>query len=200
MDLLKGTVFEDAIFRGLQHGTTKIAFKEFVDVKFVKCSFQDSAFVDCKFINCTFNNCNLTMLGVDRSQFSNVVFEECQAVGINWTKASWDKKGFFRSIHFHGCTLNYSSFFGLKLPKMKMTDCVAHEVDFGQADVTDGIFTGTDFGGSIFMQTTLTSANFVGASNYHIAPLHNVLKKAKFSLPEALSLLHGLEITLVDSD
>lgn len=43
-------------------------------------------------------------------------------------------------------------------------------------------------------------ANFIGARNYAIDPTQNTLKKAKFSLPEAMSLLRSLDIELIDSE
>jgi hypothetical protein len=36
--------------------------------------------------------------------------------------------------------------------------------------------------------------------NYRIDPGQNILKQARFSLPEAMSLLHSMDIVLVDGD
>ncbi len=170
MDFLKDTTFDGAVFKSLQHPKVKIESKAFFEVDFVKCAFQEAAFINCRFVNCTFKKCALNMLNVMHSQFSNVVFEECQAVGIDWTKAKWDKGAYLRAIHFIDSTLNYSSLFGLKLHALKMIGCVAREVDFGGADLTEGVFTGTDFAGSIFTKTNLTEADFVGALSYNIPP------------------------------
>jgi uncharacterized protein YjbI with pentapeptide repeats len=135
---------------------------------------------------------------VKSSQFSSVQFEGCKVIGINWTEASWQKGGFFRLIDFHDCTLNYSSFFGLKLKGIKITQSTAREVDFGETDLTAGVFDHTDFSGSIFMHTDLTEADFTTATNYSISAKNNTLKKTKFALPEAMSLLYSLDIILVD--
>jgi len=106
--------------------------------------------------------------------------------------------GGLESIDFTGCVLNYASFFGLRMKKRKLVGCAALEVDFAEADFTDADCTGTDFQRSRFLHTNLTRADFTGARNYSISPLLNQIKQAKFSLPEAMSLLYNLEITLVE--
>jgi uncharacterized protein YjbI with pentapeptide repeats len=169
-----------------------------VDTTFTRCTFIEAVFNECRFRNCVFTKCDLSNLRVSSSQFSSVQFEGCKAIGINWTEASWQKSGFFRLIDFNDCTLNYSTFFGLKLKGIKITQSIAREVDFGETDLTAGIFNGTDFSGSIFMHTDLTEADFTNATNYSISAKNNLLKKTKFALPEAMSLLYSLDIILVD--
>jgi uncharacterized protein YjbI with pentapeptide repeats len=71
-------------------------------------------------------------------------------------------------------------------------------VDFSDANLEKADFRGTDLEKSIFRNTDISGANFVGAKNYYISPQYNRLKGAKFSLPEAMSLLYGLEIVLED--
>ena len=71
-------------------------------------------------------------------------------------------------------------------------------MDFREADLSETDFDGTDLSESLFLNTNLTEADFVGAMNYDISPEKNKLKGAKFSLPEAMSLLFNLDIILVD--
>lgn len=200
MDLLTDRYIEDAEFKNLDLARGELKFKEIVETRFVKCSFSEALFHECRFRNCAFVDCDLTMLRVKSSQFSSVQFQGCKAIGINWAEASWANGGFFRLIDFDDCTLNYSTFFGLKLRKMRLTNCIAREVDFGEADLTGADFAHTDLAGSTFMHTDLTEADFTHARNYTIAANANKLKKTKFSLPEALSLLTSLDIVLVDRD
>jgi uncharacterized protein YjbI with pentapeptide repeats len=51
--------------------------------------------------------------------------------------------------------------------------------------------------GTIFHNCDLSRADFSSATCYDIDPLTNKIKKAKFSLPEALGLLRGFDITIV---
>jgi uncharacterized protein YjbI with pentapeptide repeats len=71
-------------------------------------------------------------------------------------------------------------------------------VNFNEADLTRGVFTRTDFLNSVFSSTNLTQADFRKAFNYGIDFNFNILKKAQFSLPEAMSLLTSLDIILKD--
>lgn len=42
-----------------------------------------------------------------------------------------------------------------------------------------------------------TIANFCGSKNYEIDVRANKVKKAQFSFPEAIRLLHGIEIEII---
>jgi uncharacterized protein YjbI with pentapeptide repeats len=198
VDLLNDSYVENAEFKNADFSGKQIKFIEIVDTTFTRCTFIEAFFIECRFKNCTFTKCDLSNLRVKSSQFSQVQFEGCKVIGINWTEASWQKGGFFRLIDFNDCTLNYSSFFGLRLKSIRITQCIAREVDFGETDLTAGIFDRTDFSGSVFAHTDLTDADFSSAVNYSISPSNNTLKKTKFALPEAMSLLHNLDIVLVD--
>ena len=119
-------------------------------------------------------------------------------VGINWSEASWPKRGLLRSIDLIRCAISHSTFIGLSLRRMQIAECLARDVDFTEADLSQADCRHTDFAQSRFLHTDLTKADFTGATNYAIAPNLNVLKKTKFSLPEAMSLLYGLDIILED--
>ena len=77
-----------------------------------------------------------------------------------------------------------------------MVRCAAKEVRFYETDMSDGIFTDTDFQGSTFFKTNLSRADFRRAKNYTIDLRNNVLKNACFSLPDVLSLLYSLDILI----
>jgi len=94
--------------------------------------------------------------------------------------------------------MNFSSFLGLNLEKVILNHCILHEVSFEDANLSFTDCRGSDFENSRFAHTNLTSADFRGAINYQIDPILNTLKKTKFSLPEAMSLLYNLNIILDD--
>ncbi|HUW94716.1 MAG TPA: pentapeptide repeat-containing protein, partial [Anaerolineae bacterium] len=101
---------------------------------------------------------------------------------------------------FVGCAISHSTFMGLTLPRMEVRDCVALDVDFREADLSKADFAGTDLSQSLFGNTNLSEADLSRARNYHIDPGQNTLKQARFSLPEAMSLLYSLDIILVVDD
>jgi fluoroquinolone resistance protein len=190
---VEGRSFSDLDLHGQE-----IGFKEFYGCVFCKCSFLETSFRSCRFVDCEFRECNLSLCRVKDCSFSNTRFQDSQVIGVDWTEASWPKRGFLRTVDFRRCALNHSTFIGLSLRGIELTGCVARDVDFTEADLSRADLTHTDLSQSRFLHTDLTEADLTGATNYAIAPNRNVLKKTKFSLPEAVSLLYGLDIILTD--
>ena len=194
------TVFEDgeeyveqkfADLTLTQEVVTAVTFEE---CTFTGCNFSETQFKRCIFRDCTFQNCDLSLLDVDYSTFQRCKLVQCKAIGINWAKVMRIER-----IEFHECNLSYAVFMELDLSKAVMVHCLAKEATFAETNLTEANCTHTDFTDGRFIQTNLTKADFRGARNYAIAPGQNTLKQAKFSLPEAVALLHGLDIILEDS-
>lgn len=183
--------YDDESFANLSLSNEAIKSVEFEECEFNDCSFIDCVFERCKFIDCNFNSCILSAINLMNSQFTELRFLKCKVIGLDWTKASQ-----IHGLDFMNCQINYSNFAMLKLPKIKMIDCEAKEVDFTETDLSEGSFSGTNFERSIFAGTNLTKANLKGAVNYSIDPRYNTLKQTQFSLPEALSLLNCLDIVI----
>lgn len=130
--------------------------------------------------------------------FIDTTFESCKVVGVNWAQVAWPNIKLHCPLQFFKCTLNHSTFLGLNLREIAMVECIAHDVDFREADLTQADLSYSDFTQSIFVNTNLTKANFTHAINYNINVFLNKVKGAKFMLPEAVNLLDGLEIELVE--
>ncbi|RLD86106.1 MAG: hypothetical protein DRJ02_09200 [Bacteroidetes bacterium] len=113
-------------------------------------------------------------------------------IGIAWDEASMPF-----SITCVDSNISYSSFYGMKLKKMKIHKCISHDVNFSEADMQLSKFNYTDLQDSIFQNTNLMKANFENAFNYNgIDLLNGKIKKAVFSMPEALVLLNNFDIIL----
>jgi fluoroquinolone resistance protein len=190
--------YSDETFQGLQLSSGKVSECVFSDCLFLKCHLADIDFENCSFHNCEFRDCDVSLSRVNNCSFIGTSFKSCKMIGINWTDAYWPRGRLLPTIQFEGCILNHSVFMGLILPKIKISKCVAREVDFTDVDMSEADCSDTDFSQSRFFNTNLSDANFCGATNYTIAPGSNNLKGAKFSLPEAMSLLYNLDIVLVD--
>ena len=190
--------YEDCAFEGLELAGEEVRDKEFAGCTFTGCSFLETRFIACRFVECAFVRCDLSLCRVTDSSFTDVTFVESRAIGVDWTEASWPALGLFQRIGFERCAVSHSTFDSLLLRGIKMVNCVAHDVDFAEADLTEADFAGTDFKESRFLHTDLTRADFQRATNYAIAPGLNVLSKTRFSLPEAMALLYGLDIILTE--
>ncbi|MFH0773368.1 MAG: pentapeptide repeat-containing protein [bacterium] len=187
----KITSFYKETFTGITLTSQKIKNKEFENCTFEKCIFIECVFDTCRFIDSSFSGCSISANKPYNSQFINISFEDSKIMGFDWTKAKS-----IRLLSFKRCDISYSNFSYIKLPDLKIVECAAKEVNFNEADLTNGIFTKTDFSKSVFSSTNLTKADFRKAFNYCIDFTFNTVKKAKFSLPEATSLLRSLDIVL----
>lgn len=172
--------------------------KEFERCTFTRASFSETTFDHCVFRDCTFTDCTLRFAHVQGSRFTNIKFEKSDVTYVNWAEATWSTMGLINALSFTECNISHSTFFGLTLKKLVLQKCVAQNVDFADADLTQALCVETDFTESRFLNTNLTEANFTHAFGYAISPLSNTLKKARFSIPQALSLLTALEIVVVD--
>ena len=185
-------------FRDLDLSTAAIVSKEFEECIFVNCDFSDAQLRHCIFEDCRFLKCNLSVMKVDGCRFSGVVFEESKLSGIDWTKAIYSDILLDAPLTFLNCIVDYSSFYGLSLQSLVMRECKAHDVDFRESDLTGADLRESDLTDSLFRNTNLSGADLTLAENYRIDINVNTIKGARFSRYEALSLLDGLEITLVD--
>lgn len=184
-------------FRGLHLAGATIEGRRFEDCRFDHCDFSEAALRACRFRDCEFADCNLSLVRLDGTQVG-ARFVDCKLVGIDWTRAHWPAIRLDAPIAFERCALNDGSFFGLSLRELAAVECRAHDVDFTEADLEDADFRHSDLRGAIFRRTRLARADFREATDYRIDVLLNDVRHAKFSLPEAISLLHGLDIDLTE--
>lgn len=183
-------------FRSLSFQGKLISDKAFYDCVFEECSLKEAVLRSCQFVECVFRRCDLSLVDVMGSSFRDTRFEESQVMGVDWTKANWGEAGLLNAIHFTRCAISYTTFFGLTLRGIMIVDCMAKDADFAEADLTLATCTGTDFSESRFFHTILEEADFTDATNYAINAAVNTLRRTRFSLPEAMSLLHSLDIIL----
>jgi fluoroquinolone resistance protein len=167
----------------------KIEEKVFDECVFTDCTFTGTRFEKCRFLFCKFDKCDLSNVVPMNNEFRETKFTNCKAIGIDWTRA-----GKIKELSFVECLVNYSNFRFLKMKKTVIRKCEAKDVDFIEADLTDSIFRSTNLEHSTFFKTNLTNVDFSKATNYTIDVNNNTLKKTRFSLPEALSLLSNLDI------
>ncbi len=183
-------------FLGVDFSGMEVCDKEFDGCSFTECNFTEATFRTCNFVDCEFIKCNLSVVNIEYSKFSDVVFNESKLIGVNWTTVSWPGLALSAPIKLFKCIINDCSFLGLKLPELVIEECKAHHVDFRDGDFSNANFGYTDFTGSLFSNTNLSSVNFCEARNYDIDIYNNIIKRAKFTRFEAVSLLESLEIEL----
>lgn len=165
----------------------------FQSCTFISCDFTESILRNTKFYACVFTNCNLSLPKLDNCRLQDVQFIDCKIVGADFFKC---EKTFF-SPSFKKCSIQYCNFSDLNMKNISFKESKIHETHFNNTILSGANFTDTDLLGTIFHNCDLSKADFSTAVKYSIDPLTNKIKKARFSLPEAIELLRGLDITIV---
>lgn len=187
-------------FKNLENCRSYVDAIEFASCQFVRCNFKESTLSSCKFHECTFRNCDFSLSNLKDTRLDQVTFDHCHLLGINWADTSLSAKSFLKPPEFLHSELNYSVFTGCHLESTRFLECSLRFVDFSDSILSAADFHGSDMEECRFQNTDLSNTNFITASHYTINVLENKVKHARFSLPEALTLLSCLEIELVNPD
>ena len=200
MDSFTETGAVDWKFKDLDLSGQTFEALEFIGCSFQNCKFNEVTFQKVHFEECTFTKCDLSLAKLPQTQFKRVTFTSCRLMGINWAAANWEKKSLleYQQVDFKDCLLDHAIFIGLDLKSTSFSGSRARSLDFEGANLTGAIFHNADLEGTRFVQCDLTEADFTGAVNYQINASANTLRQTRFSLPEAIALLHGLDIILED--
>jgi fluoroquinolone resistance protein len=164
---------------------------EFFKCSFVSCLFTRTSFERCIFEKCTFKSCNLGIVKLKGSSFVDVQFTDSKMIGIDWTLVQKPIR-----VNFLKCLLNDSSFYKLDLRSTLIEECTAHGTDFESVNLSKSVCRKTDFLMSKFDGANLTFADFSEAFNYSINPNNTKIKKARFSLPSAVTLLDPWDVII----
>jgi uncharacterized protein YjbI with pentapeptide repeats len=166
-------------------GVKEIKIAEYEGCVFKNCMFHEADFSKFTFSDCEFIDCDLSMAKLNDCSFKDVQFVKCKLLGLRFE----DCNAFLLKIRFETCLLNMASFYQMKLPGQVFIDCILHECDFTETDLSKGYFSGSDLSGAIFDHTNLLRANLQGANNFSINPIQNNVKKARFSKEGLMGLL-----------
>lgn len=181
---------EDKTFEKQNFSEKPLPKAEYENCTFASCDFSDGDLSGIAFTDCTFTNCNLSMAAIDKTAFREVKFKECKMLGVDFERCH----DFGFAVAFENCVLNHASFYKLKLKKTVFRNVQLHEADFSECDLTAAVFDGCDLLHAVFDQTVLEKADLRTSLNYSIDPLRNRIKKARFSLPHVVGLLHGFDV------
>jgi len=183
--------YENQQFKSLDLGRQSLQGSVFDHVVFESCHFIESNWQQAQFHDCLFKNCNLSLIQLKGCRLEQVAFKECKIVGLDFYKC---EKVFH--IAFDKSVLQTCNFADLKLKKTSFAGSKIKEVYFTNTDLSEANFTDTDLIGTVFHQCNLTKADFRHAENYLIDLETNLVKKAQFSLPEAINLLKFFDIVI----
>lgn len=185
-----GKRFEDIRF------DTDIVRHVYSECTFERCHFADMALNDVVFANCAFTACTFRNVDVAGLGMQNASFRASACIGVDWSETRRRGRLFPLFKEIHGCTLKFNNFFKMKLPKMSVADSSLLDCAFMECDLSGSSFRRVDFQDTTFQECNLTKADFREAINYRINTAANRISKARFSMPEAVGLLCGLDIII----
>ncbi|WP_320006402.1 pentapeptide repeat-containing protein [Maridesulfovibrio sp.] len=191
MQIIDYESYENCHFEHLELDEAVLQEVSFYRCSFASSSFQYAQFIDCEFQECSFNGCNLSLVLLANSKIIDTEFCNSKLLGINWGNL-----GPVILARFSNCLMDRSSFSGQNLTKVYFGSCSLRDASFADSNLACVKFDDCDFLGCQFHHTNLACSDFSSSRNYFINAETNEIKKAKFSLPEVLSLLANLEIEL----
>lgn len=169
-----------------------ISSQRFIDCHFVDCTFINTRMLNTRFVDCVFEHCNLSNPVIDGASFLHAQFVESKIVGVDF----WKCESKTLSVVFLRSQLTLCSFSHATLPKASFEGSHLTEVTFTESILKSANFSEVIFEACAFHHCDLTEADFTRARGYMINPLYNTLKKATFSLPDAVGLLSGFDIQI----
>lgn len=187
-----GSEYEGVVWDHVDFTGEDLARAEFQGCTFTGCDFSGVRLSATRFEDCRFADSNLSNAVVDHTRFDGVTFEACKLVGLNFGAS--DPMTF--GLALERCLLRYVNFSQLRWRKAVVRDCDAQDCDFRGSHLVAADFTRTRFRSCRFTGADLSSADFSHAQDYDLDVRTETLKKATFTLPEAMNLLapFGLEI------
>lgn len=185
-DILLGEVYEN-----LQAPEEQWRALEFEDCSFRGGDLSGARWTELTFLDTRFEGVDLSNLVLRGCRFRGCSFQDCKLLGVDWTQGNG-----LEGLCFRGCRLDYGNFAHQDLSRGEWVDCSARETHLVGADLSHCDCSGTSFLGSTFSGTDLSHTDLRSAQDYVVDPRTNTLAKTRVSLPEAVSLLRGLDILL----
>jgi fluoroquinolone resistance protein len=192
LNIMNRIFYEGKKFENLNFRKNAPEVGDYEECTFKNCDFSDSDLSEINFLGCEFLECNLSLARLARTSFREVKFIDSKLLGLHFE----DCNNLMISFEFDGCTLDLSSYSGLKLKKTIFSNSKIIEADFTGTDLSNSSFINCDLQRAIFNNTNLEGADFRTSFNYSIDPDMNRIKKAKFSLSGLAGLLDKYDIVI----
>ena len=182
----------DTTFEKQDFASTPLKIADYECCNFINCNFEKANISGINFAECEFKGCNLSLSNITKVSFKDVTFKNCKMFGLRFDSCN----DILFSVGFDTCTLNFSSFYKLKLKSTRFVNSNLQEVDFTEANLSTVKFDNCNLQGAIFENTNLEKTDFRTASNYSLDPELNTIKKAKFSLQGLTGLLNKYDLEI----
>lgn len=181
---------DEQIFTKVDYTEQALSVAEYEACTFLDCDFSYSDLANIVFSNCRFVACNLSMVRLSNTVLRDVAFKECKLLGIDFEACN----PFGLKMNIENCILNHCLFLKTKIRKTIFKDCLLHEVDFTESDLTSVVFENCDLTRATFDRAILEKTDFRTAYGFIIDPELNRVRKALFSIENISGLLTKYDI------
>ncbi len=189
---MESGLHEDKTFENIDFSEKRLSNSEFQNCEFINCNFTKSNLSSNDFMDCTFKSCNFSLTNLLDTGLKSCAFMDSKLMGLDFSKCN----SFLFSVSFQKCTLDYASFYKMKMKKTNFIDCSTKEVDFSETDLSMSVFKKCDLLNTTFVGTNLEKVDFRTAYNYSFDPESNKIKRAKFSSQGVAGLLSKYNIDI----
>lgn len=172
--------FHNCSFNFCNFDTARIVSSSFINCIFSDCSLQDTVFNECSFsneyesngcrwtsINLTdakFNKCNLSYNIMNRGQAFRVWFDECRAVGMQFSLEIYRQtKKRVGNACFSHCAMMFSKFNAGDYRNCVFEHCDLRDSNFSDSNCSYASFFSSNINNALFFNTNLDAANLARA-------------------------------------
>ena len=188
----QGSVFDEEEITGIDCSNQDVSGIVCRDCTFVDCNFENAKLSKAQLSDCLFKGCNFSNVKLYDAKLSGVDFVDCKLAGVDFTHCNQ----LLFSINIKHSKAAYCNFLGLEMAGIQLTGSELTECVFEGTNLTRADLSQSNLRGALFERTNLESADLRGALHYQIDPQLCRVRKARFSYPEALSLLKGFGVII----
>lgn len=194
--VFENQTYENEHFEGLHLSQEKFSSLNFTDCSFEDCVFEDCTLKDCSLNDCSFEGCRVVNPISQGTQVKYLSFSKCHLLGVQWQ--DFLSAGLIAApLHrLKNSSLRYHSFIDMNLKRFSFAGNLIADSLFENCQLAESSFKQCNLQNTRFIACDLKKADFRQALGYQVDIFQSKLKGAKFSLPEAVSLLKDLEIAL----
>lgn len=189
--------FSDREFRDLRYGAGDVmSDMSFDNCSFHHCIFDACTFERCRFHGCSFTSCSFVSPLPKNTDMRFCDFRNCMLLAVSFMSFVNDEYIRTPVNSLQDCKIRNSLFHEMSFPGYDFSSNSFSQCEFSECVLNDASFRGCDLSGTSFSNSDLRGADFRKSDGYVIDIFNNKLKGAKFSSPEVLDLLSGLQIVV----
>jgi uncharacterized protein YjbI with pentapeptide repeats len=170
--------------------------KKFINCRFIGCIAEGAMISGCLFNQCHFEKCRIVSPKIRNCELNCATFENCSIIGVNFGELKGVGRFTLPIAKLSGCVLKYCTFEHMTLDKFDFSCNDILYTTYNGCSLRGASLKGSKLTDTVFYRSDLSDADLRDSVGFRIDIKDNKLTGAKFSYPEALSLLSTLGIII----